>query len=248
MVKMTSEQVKNQINKIGSKSKPAFKFIKIAGLSSSGSAMVTIQNISTKEILTRDKRTLLRGNHPWRDRSRCSVEVIKNRVNKLGARATPTFRFIRDTGTKTVFGKRLIEIQNCLTGKNCITSFDKISIGQNPWNTSQDCHEKRIVHPQILKMLKKMNLKIDQEVVISSKSRLDFICTNKDNRKIQIEVKSDKKQHSRNSLKEQISRYKSEGKRKYGNNYAGTFLVSLTGKYGLSIKELPLILKAKGLI
>jgi hypothetical protein len=92
MVKMTSEQVKNQINKIGSKSKPAFKFIKIAGLSSSGSAMVTIQNISTKEILTRDKRTLLRGNHPWRDRSRCSVEVIKNRVNKLGARATPTFR------------------------------------------------------------------------------------------------------------------------------------------------------------
>jgi RecB family endonuclease NucS len=76
---------------------------------------------------------------------------------------------------------------------------------------------------------------------------VDFLVTNKKGRKVIIEVKSDKKKHTKNDLTEQISRYQTDGKKKFGNLYAKTFLVSLNGRYGLTLKEMALQMKQMGL-
>lgn len=179
------------------------------------------------------------------------LDIIKKRVNYVGILSKnrlERFSFFSLAG-RASNGNLLVRIQNKINKKTKIAQYsDLVNSLKNPFNLSKERHEEEVVHPKIKQFLKKMNLIIEQEVKISNRSRVDFVCTNRNGRKILIEVKSDKKHHSSKQLSEQISRYKNDGKKKYGNNYAKTYLVSLKGKYGYSISDLSAILKQEGLI
>lgn len=117
-----------------------------------------------------------------------------------------------------------------------------------PEHATHYLHEKNIAQPMILSFLKKSGLKVEKEFSLSKNSKVDFLCTNKNNRKFIIEVKADTKNNRHSKINNQITKYKKEGKKKFGNTYAGTFLVSPNGTYGYSLSELKQVLKQKGLI
>lgn len=108
---------------------------------------------------------------------------------------------------------------------------------------TRDQREVRVTQPLIEELLLKTSLRVDKEVFISKRSRVDFVCTTVTGQKILIEVKSDKKPHSKASIKRQIDKYQFDGVRRFGSNYLETILVSESGRYGLSIKELKIKLK-----
>lgn len=171
---------------------------------------------------------------------------IKTKVNKIGKTLFPKIRFVKDTHKKTNKGNRLIMVQNCETNEVAIREYTSLLKGRNPWNKKHVRYEERFIHPKVKSALKKLNLSFKQEDWISERSRVDFVCTTKNNRKILIEVKCDHTNQSAKKITQQIIRYKNEGKKKFGNLYAGTFLVSQDGTHGYSIKDLALVLKARG--
>jgi len=244
-IKFSDAEIEAQINKIGSKSNPRYKFVCDTGKKVFGDRLIKIINLETKETAICRMGNLKSGHNPWS--KKYSIQEIKNDINKIGAKSNPRYKFVGDTG-KYKNHQRLIKIQNLKTKKNITYPMDELKRGKNPWNETQERHETQKVHPKIKAVLNKLNIKFEHEVQLSRRSRVDFVLTNKDNRKILIEVKSDKKQHSKKSLTEQISKYKTDGKLKYGNSYATTLLVSLNGRYGLPLKELKSVLEQKGFI
>jgi len=174
-------------------------------------------------------------------------EEIKSQINRVGARSNPRFKFISEMG-RAKNGERLIKVINLKTKQTVVRQMNDLKLGKNPWNETQDRHEERVIHPMVKTILKKLNLSFEHETRISRRSRVDFVLTNRNNRKILLEIKSDKKSHSSKELTEQISKYKTDGKLKYGNAYAATILVSPNGRYGFPLKDLPAILKQKGLL
>lgn len=115
-----------------------------------------------------------------------------------------------------------------------------------PKFSKHDRHEENVAQPKVQRELKKMGLLVQKEKRITKISRVDFLCKNHKKEIILIEVKSDLKRHTKNDIQKQISRYKKEGKLKYGNLYRGTFLIS--NKYGISITDLKKILIQKSFL
>lgn len=171
-------------------------------------------------------------------------QITKIGLSYVGDERFICLRLVKKQGNNHLFA----EVKQKNTGKKKVVRVDGLKHGYNPFRQTPEKHEENIVQPVIQKALKSWGLTTTKEVYLSRKSRLDFLCTNKKGRKIIIEVKSDKKRHSSKDLTEQLSRYRVEGKKKFGNAYAGTFLVSIKGRYGYSLDELRMILKAKGLI
>lgn len=233
-----------EINKIGSKSNPPYKALAIVGRTKSRRRIVKIQNLLTNQTSAKSASSLYEGNNPWRITS-LPKEEVERQINAIGGKASPAYKYVSH---KRENGRTLIKIQNLVTKSMAYSEMSNLKRGRNPWNEDQDRHEERIVHPKVKKFLQGLNYKVDQEVIISKRSRVDFICTNKDGRKILIEVKSDKKEHSSNSISTQLNKYRTDGKKKFGNSYAKTYLVSLEGTYGFSLNELKRILRQDGLI
>lgn len=238
---LSNKEIELKTNSVGLKANPKFKFIRLMNRKQNGHRMVEIQNLETKEKLIKNFYNLKKGSNPWTKRG-YSLNELKEKVNKVGLKSTPKFIFINDTG-KRQGHNRFISIQNVTTKEIKNADLGNILKGRNPWNKECDRHEHSFVHPKIKGFLNKFNITIDQEVKISKRSRVDFICTNTLGKKILIEVKSDKKWHSSNDLKKQIKKYQTDGKIKFGKNYLKTYLVSLNGTYGYSMKELKMILK-----
>lgn len=182
-------------------------------------------------------------------RPQLKVTEVKKVINKLGRckkRLDEQFSFVGFAGRR---GQHLlVEIKNSKNKKKVTRRYCDIQRGRNPFNSNYDFHEVNVVQPKIKKFLKSLNFIVEEEVCLSKRSRIDFVCTNKQGKKILIEVKSDKKEHFQVSLTSQLTKYKVDGKRKYKNKYAGVFLVSENGSYGYSIKELKKYFKQKRLI
>lgn len=174
----------------------------------------------------------------------------------LKKRTSPT-EWTRDRVQKLIKTEK-IKTRNELREKHggaynyCLKNglVDKIfsNVRNKGFSEKQERHEENVIHPKVVKYLKSIGLDVEQEVIISRRSRVDIIATNKHGRKILVEVKSDKKIHTQNSLSEQVTRYQTDGKKKYGNAYAKTFLVSLNGRYGLTLEEMKLQMKQMRLI
>lgn len=179
------------------------------------------------------------------------LDIIIEKVNIAGSKPKnrlEQYRYFSLAG-RAKNGNLLVKVRNKVTKKVRVVQYGHLVYsGHNPYNLTQERHEERVIHPKVKSFLKKLNLEIEQEVKISERSRVDFVCTNKLGRKIIIEVKSDKKRHCVNNLTEQISRYQTDGKKKYGNKFSKTYLVSMNGTYGFSLKELQKVLRQDNLI
>lgn len=247
------DKIKLEVNRLGKKPSKGEKFIfvstNIERRSNHSRRMVTIENTASGKKATCIYQDLRQGKNPFHTK-KMDDQFIKDQINKIGKKGKNSdehFEFHKIL-KKTAYRHRFIEVKNISSGKKKSIRLTQILNGTNPFRNEKFCHEVNVVQPQINKALKKLGFKVKKEVYLSKKSRIDFLCTNKQGKKIIIEVKSDIKRHDSKNLTEQISRYKTEGKKKFGKEYAGTFLVSLKGRYGYSIKELPLVLKAKGLV
>ena len=179
-------------------------------------------------------------------RTKLDISVIKDRVDKAGQVSNnklEQYDFVSLAG-KTKHNTMLVKIKNRATHKIRTVQYSHLVwAGHNPFNLTHDCHEVNVIHPKVKSYLSKLDLKIEQEVKISEHSRVDFVCTNKLGKKIIIEVKSDIKRHTSKNLTAQINRYIRDGKKLYGKDFKRTYLVSINGTYGFSLKELGLMLK-----
>lgn len=197
---------------------------------------------------------LRRGMNPFRLSSKLQDSVIAEIVNKMGSkskRADERYEFVK-TYTVQEEGKhksRKVVIRNLLTKEIKHSFYQTIKNGLNPFGKTKDRHETMVVHPLVRRGLKRMGLVINQEVKISSRSRVDFTCTTSKGKIFIVEVKSDKKKWTEKHLTEQTKRYSHDGRAKYKKNFAGVFLVSINGIHGgYALKDLPLVLKQKGLV
>lgn len=152
-------------------------------------------------------------------------------------------------GGRTPAGHLVVKILNKKTKTIKTVQYGHlVYANHNPFNQSQDRHEENIIQPKVKTFLRKHGLLVEEEVYISKRSRVDFLCTNKKGKKIIIEVKSHKKRHTGKDLTSQIKKYNIDGKRKFKHKFSETFLVSINGRYGYSLNDLKLVLKQKGLI
>lgn len=94
--------------------------------------------------------------------------------------------------------------------------------------------------------LKKLDFvaKIEQEIYLNKKSRVDLVIRLKNGRIVLIEGKHDLSSWQKSQTSEQISRYARLGKKNYGNRYHKTILCSPKGKYGLSFSETVKVLES----
>lgn len=178
-------------------------------------------------------------------------KIIVN-VNTAGSHhsLSPDERFVfYSLAGRTERGLLLVKVLNKKTKTIKTTQYGHlVYAGHNPFNQTQDRHEENVIQPKIKSFLRKQGLLVEEEVYISRRSRVDFLCTNKKGKKIIIEVKSHKKRHTGKDLTSQIKKYNIDGKRKFKNKFSEAFLVSMNGRYGYSLNDLKLVLKQKGLI
>ena len=85
--------------------------------------------------------------------------------------------------------------------------------------------------------------KIQTEVCLDKKSRVDIKVTMKNGRVVLIEGKHDLSSWTKSHTTDQIARYSRLGKKNFGNKYHRTILCSPKGKYGVSFKEVIEILE-----
>lgn len=123
----------------------------------------------------------------------------------------------------------------------CLYRSKRISlkwVEENYWTeTKMSLDELKKVHPAFDKIIKGKNVKIEKEVWLSNSSRVDRVLTNKQGKKILVELKSDLASQSFKHVGKQKSRYHRSARRKYKNLYLKTYVVSPKGNFGLSFKE-----------
>ena len=243
---LSKEDLTVRVNDLGKTSPMPYKLISFKK-NIRKNYMITIEQLCTKKLLTVGLGTLKKGRNPWDGKGKYTQAQLMKKINSLGQKSLPNYRFV-DTFCKN--SVRYVKIQNVKTNKYSVKRYDVLITGSNPWNDTHNRYECKEVQPKVNRALKQMGLWVEREVSISKTSRVDFVVTNKDGRKMIIEVKSDKSFWSKNSLLSQKNKYMRDGKKKYGNSYAGTFLVSLKGKINLclSIDNLEKVLKSKRLI
>lgn len=244
--------LKSEVNKLGKNKKPQLRYIYLGKkfVPEYSRWVVLVYSPYFKEKKWYRIGHLRNGINPFRNN--LDHQSIKNQVNSFGKNQPKDTRFKFVSVLKKNEGKRrraFVRIKCLYTGeereivlRNLLDPRSK----SNPF--IRDNHEKQVVQPKFKSFLEKLGGRVDCEVIISKKSRVDFVYTNSKGRKIIIEVKSDIKRHSKGCLETQISRYKQEGKKKYGNKYLGTFLVSEKGTYGYSMKELKTLLINRDLL
>lgn len=249
---MKIADVKTEVNKLGKYSKPEFKFVFLAQKYDTVQKnwLVLVYSPFYKDKKWARLNTLRKKHHPFRQS--LDIQDLAEKVNSLGKNREKDARFF----FVAAFRKRYCgEIRTFITVRSERTKETRtIQMGHlfsknspvNPFG--RDYHETNVVQPKFKNLLEKLGGQVECEVKISKKSRVDFVYTNSKGRKIIIEVKSDIKRHTSSDLETQISRYKQEGKKKYGNKYLGTFLVSEKGTYGYSMKELKTLLISRNLL
>lgn len=257
----TIEEIKKEVNKKGSSYKnpyETFVFSRVVGFVGEGIRVVEIFNKKrNKKVSVRYKNLIYQGSNPFSLKYKLPDSFVREKVNEIGnlsKNASERFEFVSWKPSKKVNGKTqpaVIVVRNKVTKERKKVIYGNlVNLKRNPFNSSQNRYEENVVHPKVLRVLKKMGFKsIEHEVKISNRSRLDFLCTTKKDKKIIIEVKSDKTKHSKKALTEQTRRYATDGKRKFGSKFADVLLVSPKGLHGgYALKDLPLVLKQKGLI
>ena len=184
-----------------------------------------------------------------------SDELYKIQINELGkASKYPEehYEFVSKRSVKSSKGKPriMVKIKNIQTNKVKDVLSSSLFSGCNPFTVKYDYHEVEVVQPKVKKYLLDLGLKILPEDIEKwqSRTRPDIISTNKNGRKIVVEVKSYKKIWVNKDLKKQNDGYKSVGKKSFGNKYALTQTVCLKGRYGITLPELKELLISKGLI
>jgi len=245
-VKYSLKQIKNTTNRQGRKSNPQYKFLKYIGKNNLNKIEVKIQNIETKKTAVKPHASLLRGHNPWK--KSYSIKENEIRVNQIGKKSSPKFRFKRIVSKSKDSRDWIVLIEEFYTKKTTTISIQSLLKGSNPFNTELDLHEKKVVHPKYKKLFKEIDLKFEYEPNLSKECKPDFVCTNKKGMKIIVETKSDKKKQNCDRNKKQIFKYEKEAKKVYGNKYFKTYITSPLGKYGLSIKKLKKALKQQGFI
>lgn len=240
-------------NKLGVKSKNIkehFKFVSIKKY-----PIVTIKSLYTKELKNISIFQLkLKVSNPFSiDRFR-SDTLYKIQINELGVKSKHPeehFEFISKKSIKSKGKPRIrVKIRNLHNKKTKDVLSNSLFFGRNPFTIKYDYHEVEKVQPIVKKFLLGLGLKIMPEDMVKWKDRTrpDMIFSNKNNKKIVIEVKSWKKIWMQKDIDKQISGYKKVGKKSFGNNYALCQTVCLKGKYGITLKQIEQLLKSRGLI
>jgi len=195
---------------------------------------------------------------PFCLKSNKSLEYVKEIVNQRGKRMPLMERFSFVSIVKTdksykTLNIKIVKVRHNKTKQEKIIRFDYITGSKyySPFPAQfQDRDEEKVVHPIVLKSLETMGLSmVSHEKTLSKRSRPDFVFKTKTDRIIIIEVKSDKKRWSSKQISEQTKKYKTDGKKKFGNRYAKTYFVSPKGTHGcFSLRDMKLILKQDGMI
>lgn len=244
-------EIIKQVNELGQKFSnefEQFQFISFSSKESYGHVFIKVKNLKTNKTKEVRFSDLKRGRTPFNLGKNLSPEFIEAKTNELGLKGKKKEQYFFVSLLAKKHDQNAVRIKNLTTGEIKDCQFNNL-YAYNPFNLSgADRDEVKNTQPKIKKLLEKNKLTVEQEVRISKRSRIDLVCTNRKGQKILVEVKSDKKNHTKENLTTQISKYKIDGRRKFGKKYAGTFLVSLTGRYGYSVKELTICLKQKGLI
>lgn len=249
------DELKQIVNKAGASFNNPYESFVFKGTSGRNKAqklMIKIYNKKRKESKVVFLDSIFKNYNPFNVKRSVPKEYMRKAVNKIGSSSKnkkEQFRFVswfRDSQNYIV-----VKIKNRKTGeiKYCRYSM-MVHRKENPFCETQNRHEIKVVHPKVKKELLKMGfLEIDQEVRISKRSRLDFLCTTKKGKKIIIEVKSDKRKHSLKELKTQTKKYDVDARRVFKGDFAGVFLVSLKGIHGgYALKDLSKILRQKGVL
>lgn len=254
------EEIKFRVNKKGKAYKNPYESYVYSGEAgfSGSDRLIKIYNAKRNEEVVVLLGSILRKSaNPFNIKTSMPTDIVRDRVNALGKKTKhrdEQFVFVSWKPSKKVNGKTqpaVIVVRNKVTKERKKVIYGNlVNLKRNPFNSSQNRYEENVVHPKVLRVLKKMGFKsIEHEVKISNRSRLDFLCTTKKDKKVIIEVKSDKTKHSKKVLTEQTRRYATDGKRKFGSKFADVLLVSPKGLHGgYALKDLPLVLKQKGLI
>ena len=246
------EQIEKDVNKIGGSYKNPYESFRFVSMYRPKGAdrYVKIFNAKRGQYFYYRISHLKQGRNPFKLKNGLPVELVKEVVNKLGLKSknkAEQFYFV----SMKYSGRNIsVFIRNKKTHRRKKVLYQNLLLSGNPFCLTQDRYEERVIHPLVKRELKKMGFKlIEQEVRLSARSRLDFLCTTFKDKKVIIEVKSDKRKHSKKDLTDQTKKYSIDGRKKFGDKFMGVYLVSLKGLTGgYRLKDLSLVLKQKGVI
>ena len=240
-------EIKAKINKIGRTftKYEKYRFSKLISKTKEYDFLVEIQNISDGVLKTTRFFELMRRRNPFAKTHYSSKKLIEKVTNQFGKKSKfklEKFKYVKDE----FYNKKIrVTIENTVTKEIKLINFDSLKKGVNPFRLYPQRIEENIINPQIKKIFDEHNtIKILKYNNYMGKYRPDFIIEVNENIYI-IENKSDSSYWRPKELKEQILKYHREAKKIYKKKYKKTYLTSLNGTYGISVKELLNILLTK---
>lgn len=240
-------EIKETVNRIGKKYSKyeKYEFVKLISRTKQDDFIVRIRNVlDHKEVNTR-YFDLKVGRNPFNKKSYLSPLFIKEKVEQLGSKFNKyeSFNFVKMNKIKN--GKIRVYIENEYYKKTKKVNFDSLCAGVNPFRLFKQKIEENKLNPYILKILINNNINVIKYNNWIDGSRPDFIIKYKKKYYI-LEAKRDDAKWSSKELKKQIDKYKIIGENNYKEYFEGVYLISLEGRYGVSLEYfLKKILKRK---
>lgn len=252
----SEQQIKDQVNDWGSRESDKSLHYSFVGfyrtvIGGKTRVIVKIKNKSSGLVKENRLEDIKQGKNPFNYSNKLPDSELIKKINKVGLSYLKDMQF-KVIKLEKLGGKRQVHIIS-LSSKEvkCTTVHAVLNQGVNPFRMITVKTEENVIHPIVKSFLIKKGLSVlYHEKKISKRSRPDFVFTTKNKKIIIVEVKSDQAKWSKKSLKTQTNKYKTDAKKMFGKDYAGTFLVSPNGEHEAcySLNDLSKVLKQKGMI